>query len=297
MQFHTVRLTILSFVVLCTSSLEVAAQSRILSKHSMLETAPLELVPATNKLARGSATIKFSGRYRKITSNGIPAHRVGAFPNLHNPHKVKPQQHKFLVAYIPRPASRPKPMPMGTLMGVALNGIPFDPTTAEYYKGQRKGWQYNALSGAIPLGLDANYAHVQPTGAYHYHGLPVGLMQELGWRGSQPSPLIGYAADGFPIYALTAKIDGRVKKMRSSYRLKSGDRPGGRDPTGTHDGTFVNDYYYVEGAGDLDACNGAKVKTADYPKKIYAYFLTAEFPVVPRCLIGKIGKGFKKRRP
>ena len=295
MQFQTIRLALLSVVVLCTGSLEVAAQGRILRKHMMLETVPLKLLPATNKLARGSASIKFSGRYRKITSNGIPTHRVGAFPSTHNPHKVKPQPHKFLVAYIPRPASKPKPLPMGTSMGVALNGIPIDPMAAEYYNGQRNGWQYNALGGAIPLGLDANYAHVQPTGAYHYHGLPVGLMQELGWRVSEPSPLIGYAADGFPIYALTAIIDGRVKEMRSSYRLKSGDRPGGRDPSGPHDGTFINDYRYVEGAGDLDACNGARVTTADYPKEIYAYFLTSEFPVVPRCLIGKIGKGFKKR--
>ena len=122
MQFQTIRLAFLSVVVLCTSSLEVAAQGRILRKHMMLETAPLKLVPATNKLARGSASIKFSGRYRKITSNGIPTHRVGAFPNAHNPHKVTPQPHKFLVAYIPRPASKPKPLPMGTSMGVALNG-------------------------------------------------------------------------------------------------------------------------------------------------------------------------------
>ena len=40
--------------------------------------------------------------------------------------------------------------------------------------------QYEALSGAVPLGIDANNAHVQPTGAYHYHGVPTGLLRDLG---------------------------------------------------------------------------------------------------------------------
>ena len=30
------------------------------------------------------------------------------------------------------------------------------------------------------LGTDCNNAHVQPTGAYHYHGLPEGLINRLG---------------------------------------------------------------------------------------------------------------------
>ena len=65
-------------------------------------------------------------------------------------------------------------------------------------EGQRE-WNYEAKSGAINLGLDANNAHVQPTGAYHYHGLPTGLMQLRGGDGKKML-LVGYAADGFPIY-------------------------------------------------------------------------------------------------
>ena len=296
MHLAIIRPTLLTLALLCTSGYDAAAQGRTLRKHTATQAAVLPLVPATKMLARGKATIKFSGRYRAITSNGIPTHRVGAFPNPGNPHKIKPQSHEFSVAYIPRTAFRTKKLGRELLMGVAVNGIPFDPMAAEYYLGNRKGWQYNALGGAIPLGLDANYAHVQPSGAYHYHGLPVGLMQELGWQVAKPSPLIGYAADGFPIFAMTAKIDGQVKRMKSSYRLKSGDRPGGLKPSGPHDGSFINDYEYVRGAGDLDACNGTEVTTPDYPRGVYAYFLTRDFPVVPRCLVGKVGKGFKKAR-
>lgn len=40
------------------------------------------------------------------------------------------------------------------------------------------------------------------------------------------------------------------------------------------------------GAGTLDECNGAFVKTADYPQGTYAYFLTDSFPVIPRCQKG-----------
>ncbi|MFO1162141.1 MAG: YHYH protein [Reyranellaceae bacterium] len=54
-----------------------------------------------------------------------------------------------------------------------------------------------ALSGARPLGIDQNKAHVQPDGSYHYHGLPTGLIDRLGGRGM--GLLVGWAADGFPI--------------------------------------------------------------------------------------------------
>ena len=36
-----------------------------------------------------------------------------------------------------------------------------------------------ALSGARPLGIDRS-AHVQPDSSYHYHGVPIGLIDTLG---------------------------------------------------------------------------------------------------------------------
>lgn len=179
--------------------------------------------------------------------------------------------------------------------GVAVNGVPIEPAAAEYYNGQRNNWNYNALGGAISLGFDANFGHVQPTGLYHYHGVPTGLMQVLGWSKSN-SPLIGYAGDGFPIYALAGKINGRSKMVKSSYQLKSGNRPGGQYPSGRHDGAFVEDYTYVAGSGDLDSCNGAMITSADYPSGTYAYFITNAFPFVPRAFKGTADRSFKARR-
>ena len=70
------------------------------------------------------------------------------------------------------------------LFGVAVNGVPFEAGTAEFWNGDR-AWNYEAKSGKIDLGLDQNDAHVQPGGVYHYHGLPTGLVRKLGDDGTK----------------------------------------------------------------------------------------------------------------
>lgn len=262
--------------------------------HTATSAQALSLQSARSNAGRNVVQIATSGGRRTITSNGIPDHAVGAFPSAGNPNRISAQSYSFAVTTSPRQGSARETR--GSLFGVAVNGVPFDPGAAEFWQGNRRsGWQYEALGGAVTLGLDANYAHVQPTGAYHYHGLPVGLMQDLGWSSNAASPLIGWAADGFPIYALNAEVGGQVTKMTSSYRLRSGSRPGGSDPSGTYDGAFVQDYVYVSGAGSLDACNGAVVQTAEFPQGTYAYFLTDTYPVIPRCLVGQADASFAKQ--
>ena len=242
-----------------------------------------------------AVTITKDGLYRYISSNGIPDHEHGAFPNKGNPNTISAQEYQYRVPL--QPKLRPVGSPLGrTLFGIALNGVPFDPGTAEWFKNTRSsGWNYDALSGKIDLGLDENNAHVQPSGAYHYHGIPTALAKR-GERGH--SALVGYAADGFPIYALygfssAAEPKSKVKALTSSYRLREGKRPSG--PGGSFDGTFVQDFIYQEGLGDLDECNGRQGVTPDYPQGTYAYFLTKEFPFVPRCLHGAPDASFSKR--
>ena len=120
--------------------------------------------------------ITIEGAYRVIRSNGIPNHATGRFPNAGNPNAISAQDHVYRVPVNPQEAARPTPLGLSPF-GVALNGIPFDPGAAEFWRNDRNsGWQYEALSGAVDLGLDAANAHVQPTGAYHYHGLPAPLL-------------------------------------------------------------------------------------------------------------------------
>ncbi|HYW69448.1 MAG TPA: YHYH protein [Pyrinomonadaceae bacterium] len=237
------------------------------------------------------------GDYRYITANGIPNHRHGDFPNRGNPNTIRAQSYTFRVPANPRLANELTPLGMNPF-GIAINGVPFDPGAAEWWNNDpASGWQYEALSGKINLGMDQNNAHVQPNGAYHYHGLPTGLIERLG--DGQRMVLIGYAADGFPIYERYgyARKDIRtdIKQLRSSYRLKTGTRANG--PGGKYDGSFVQDYEYVAGAGDLDQCNGREGVTPEYLSGTYYYVITSEFPFIPRCFRGTPDDSFRRRGP
>lgn len=242
-------------------------------------------------------SIKEQGGYRYIFSNGIPDHHTGQFPNGGNPHTISEQRHRYRVSASPKVAANITRVELWP-MGVAINGVPFDPGAAEFWNRDRSsGWRYEALSGSINLGLDSHNAHVQPNGAYHYHGIPSGVV--AGQQKNKHSKLIGYAADGFPIYALYGYVDPSnpdkgVKKFVTSHQVKKGFRRGG--PGGEYTGTFVQDYEYVKGLGDLDDCNGRSGKTPEYPNGTYAYFLTEAYPVIPRCLKGAPDPSFTARR-
>lgn len=270
-------------------------------RHVATEKQPLSLVLASEEPpAANQSTIEQTDGKRHIISNGIPKHRVGRFPNRGNPNSIRPQRYAFDLPVDPKPAKAitsiylagrfgPPNMPFG----VAVNGVLFDPATAEFWQGDRtSGWNYEALGGAVPLGVDANFAHVQPQGAYHYHGIPDPLLAELGFDSVKHSPVVGWAADGFPIYCIYGYADpeelmSEVVSLHSSFSLKEGERPSGaKGPGGKYDGTFFEDYVYAEGSGDLDECNARFCKTPEFPDGTYAYFLTKEWPVIPRALRG-----------
>lgn len=249
-------------------------------------------------LEKPQVKIYTEGNYRYIVSNGIP-HTHGPFPNSGNPNTIAPQNYRFRVSLNPQVA--PEVSPVGhTDFGVALDGVPFDPNSADWWEhNPQSGWLYQAMSKFVNLGLDQNHAHVQPNGAYHYHGLPVGFFDTL-TKGKTPKQpvLLGYAADGFPIYALYGFENPKdpkspIKKMTGSYRLKSGNRPSG--PKGKYDGRFDQDYEYVAGLGNLDACNGLTGPTPEYPEGIYHYFVTETYPYLPRCFKGTPDSSFQKK--
>src|SRR5262249_31226655 len=53
-------------------------------------------------------------------------------------------------------------------------------------------------------------------------------------------------------------------------------------------GTFVNDWVYTKGTGNtaLDECNGKECYSPDLGKLTYCYFITEEFPYIPRFFRG-----------
>jgi len=251
----------------------------------------------TTRVGTNRVSITITGGERVIAANGWPDHEPGEFPRRGNPNSIATQNYNFKFPTNPQVAAKPT-RDNGAWFGVALNGVPFEPGTAEFWNGERE-WNYEAQGGFIDLGLDENNAHVQPTGAYHYHGLPTGLIQRLG-GGGKKMLLVGYAADGFPIYTSYGHIDPKdpkspLKKMHSGYKLKSGERSDG--PGGKYDGRFTADFEFVSGSGDLDECNGRFGVTQEYLQGIYHYYITEEFPYLARFWRGTPDPSFYKRGP
>lgn len=234
------------------------------------------------------------GDKRIVEANGLPDHKTGKFPNRNNPNEISEQKYRFEMPLEPEQSNEKVPAMGPQLFGVAVNGVVFDPGTAETWNNDRR-WTYEALTGPMNLGLDKSHAHVQPNGAYHYHSMPDGLLKELGAKEkieANEMVLVGWAADGFPIYAkfghiTAADSSSKLKELKSSYQLKDEKRPSKPDgPGGTTDGSFASDYEYVAGAGDLDEYNGREGITEEFPDGTYYYVLTDDFPYIPRLLRG-----------
>ncbi len=225
-----------------------------------------------------SVEITEPGGQRCISSNGVPNHDIGTFPNSGNPNRFQSQSIRYCFDATPSRNSRPT---LNTpTVGIALNGIPIRPGTADWYdassprghsRDRSSGWNLEGMGSADTLGMDQNNAHVDNRGLYHYHGAPVGLLAV------SPSSHIGYAADGFEIHYLGAEA-------QPSYVLKSGARP--TAPGGRHDGTYLQDWEYRAGSGNLDECNGGDVNGQ------YVYFATDSFPYYPRCHWGDVSQDF-----
>ncbi|MBT3357057.1 MAG: YHYH protein [Euryarchaeota archaeon] len=147
--------------------------------------------------------------------------------------------------------------------------------------------------------LGVCHAHSAGGGTYHYHGdancvhwHPDAEKNET-WldysidssrQVSEHSPISGFAFDGYPVYGFVGwDENGEPKEMTSSYRLKDGETGyNGKD-----------DYEYITGLGDLDACNGIFSPTPDYPDGIYHYHSTwwvgdnIGFPYFINCYRGE----------
>ena len=220
---------------------------------------------------------------RKMVSNGLPNHEVGKFPNDGNPNTLSAQNVSYQFPLRPFYTGGEKWL---RETGIALNGIKFEPETAERYECESgEIYKLEALQQLVNLGHDYNNGHVQPNGAYHYHAKPVGILKTF----DTGSDLIhvGFAKDGFAIYY------SKSGAYKPSYRLVTESREGTgcsyirnqsvkEDLQGTQvNGTFVQDWEYKNGLGDLDRCNGTRINGS------YAYLITDEYPYMGRCLNGK----------
>jgi len=134
---------------------------------------------------------------RTINTNALANHETGTFPGPGNPNAISAQNntYKFPVSPTYTGVAKHSREP-----GVAVNGVKFEPQTAERVTCE-SGEEYalEAIQNVMNLGLDMNNAHVQPTGTYHYHGVPTGLVDVVD---NQQNDLlhIGFARDGHLVY-------------------------------------------------------------------------------------------------
>lgn len=170
--------------------------------------------------------------------------------------------------------------------------------------------------------FDPAFAH-QAGNTYHYHANAPGIRHQLGDSvdydattntytenpGATPkhSPIIGWAADGYPVYGPYGYSDpnnsaSTVTRMTSGYTLSSitqrtslpqwaanfNDRT--TTLTATEHGPAVSANFplghYAEdnqftGTGSLDLYNGRNCITPEYPAGTYAYFITIEADGTP----------------
>ena len=238
----------------------------------------------------GTETIvTISGNTRTMITNALPNHKTGTFPSKGNPNTISAQEKMYTFPVNPKYIGKAQWI---RETGIALNGVKFEPGTAEVVNCDTgENYRVEAQQNVIDLGLDFNFAHVQPTGAYHYHGTPTSLIEanDIG----NDLVHIGFAHDGFPMYY------SKSGKYKPSFKLLAGTREG-EDCTyrthrtieisvsGHHDGTYGSDFEYIEGFGDLDACNGTTIDGE------YVYLVTKEFPYISRCLMGEVphNKGY-----
>ena len=178
--------------------------------------------------------------------------------------------------------------------GVAIYG-PEDGPGGDAVAGQEGAYEEDRQH--IWMGLC--HGHSGPGGEYHYHAdgncmhwhpeenqdwLDYNL--ESSRSVSEHSPIVGFALDGYPIYGFVGwDNEGQVAEMTSSYRLKDGE-------TGYNG---IDDYEYIAGLGDLDACNGHWGHTPDFPNGTYHYHTTWEngeggigFPYFLLCYRGVV---------
>jgi hypothetical protein len=249
-------------------------------------------------MATATSAWTCSSSTRSLVANGLPDHDVGTFPSTDCPNTISSQS--VSASYTLSPAVVSSSGTSTQVVGYALNGVKFDPGTAGTcddsgsscsLTGGSGTWRIEALGQtSFNFGTDTSNAHVQPTGEYHYHGMPEGFVTKLG--GSSASmTLVGWASDGFPIYArygYTTATDATsaLKVLTGSYQIKSTPDTN-RPATSLYAmGTFGQDYEYVSGSGDLDECNGRTGVTPEFPGGIYHYMITDTYPYIQRCIKG-----------
>jgi hypothetical protein len=220
-----------------------------------------------------------------VRSNGLAFTSWGGNPPGYPNNIPRPQNyvHKFprnnITIYGSREDRAITNTPALGFIGLAIDGVPFKSPNSEIKASiGDKIYTENSVIFPEQFWFNDGSGIVGADRKFYYHSDPKLLYEK---NSNQHSPIVGYAFDGNPIYGPFGYTNptpsnmnnpGPVKVMRSSYRYTDVQRDNGTMP----DGTYIEDFEYVAGYGDLDRHNGRFCKTPEYPEGIYAYFITVD---------------------
>lgn len=232
--------------------------------------------------------IRYSASNVYIDCSSIPEYSIGPWPGNPNVPANKAFTLRFPRSPVENTGTKTS-TPLGPI-GAWTNGVAiFNALDAHSYNNQNI-WHQNA-NVVEAVSFDECLGHPAPDGTYHHHQNATCVYNVVP---GDPSPVVGYAFDGFPVYGPYAHANadgtGDVVRIRSSYRLRAittrTTLPDGTVLTPSQYGPavsaqyplgyYIEDYEYVAGLGDLDSYNGRFAKTPAYPDGIYGYYVTID---------------------
>ncbi|MBR59101.1 MAG: hypothetical protein CMH54_13920 [Myxococcales bacterium] len=202
-----------------------------------------------------------------VESNGIPHYTFEPM----TPNELQENNTVYSIPLNPQEAATPSIIPCLGSVGVAVNGAPFYGPNEAAFPDPYGDPVYNNL-------MDVCEGHTGGQGDYHYHALLVEcLTADHPNDESTPSPIVGWALDGYPVYGPYGCLDTdceTIVEFKSSWDQIA-------DPT--EYAWQAHEYQAKDGAEYLDECNGRVG-----PDGTYRYHATGTFPYILGCFHGVV---------
>ena len=206
-----------------------------------------------------------------VTANGIPH-----YPYLQvTPNPLSAQNHSWTIPLNPMLGETMTDIPLLGVAAFTVNGLPIYGPNEGPFPDPFGDPIYNDI-------LDWCLGHTAQSGDYHYHALAEECFFAVGQ--DEPSPILGFALDGFPIYGPRGCVDAdctEVVEFQSSWEMVG-------DPT-----TYAWDNYECS-AGSCDAADGVHLDRCNGrigPDGTYRYHATSTFPYILGCYRGTGASG------
>jgi len=278
--------------------------------------------PISDTYPANVQTVKYTSTHVYVSCSGIPAYIIGPYQDG-NPNQAGNNNNIYKIPLSGIKNTGTPTATTGGTIGVFINGVSLfdyrDGVSYSLSSAAEKGgpiggmgdnvWNRDAVV-AERAGFDCAKGHPAGTN-YHHHQNPSAFNLDLKvlskvcdlyladglykLDSTRHSPLLGYAADGFPIYGAygykNVNGSGGITRIKSSYKLRNITvRTHYADGSNVTDGPVVSttyplgryreDYEYAATSAAtpdyLDEHNGRFCVTPEYPNGTYCYFTTVD---------------------